>query len=281
MSRPESFHVHLVVGGFPPGAPAAHDMDYARLRILGLLGEMPDVLATVSPDFDDLERWLHGSQLLISYVAGPYLDSERSPLVRDWIEAGGHWLALHGTSGGRAVPVRGHRRVRQMQKSDHHDTLGCLFLNHPPIRRFRVDVADRDHPVTRGLPDSFSVDDELYLIELLDPSNTQVLLTTELEKDPSPKGFGFYYPQDTSALADGRTRALAYTRTTGRGGVTYLALGHCHSPMTNSQPFVDASVSESGATPLVFHGAWEADPFVRLLRNAIGWRISAQGPLRA
>ncbi|MFQ5698022.1 MAG: ThuA domain-containing protein [Myxococcota bacterium] len=274
MSRPEPFRVHVVVGGFPPGAPAAHDMDHARLRILGLLAERPEVLATVSSDFADLERWLPGSQLLVSYVAGPYLDEAHNALTRDWIRDGGHWLALHGTSGGRATPVGGDRRIRQMQRSAHHDTLGCLFLNHPPIRRFRVDVADPDHPLARGLPASFEVDDELYLVELLDPTHTRLLLTTDLEKDPSPEGFGFFYPDDTSVLADGRTRALAYTRALGRGAVTYVALGHCHSPTTNVQPFVDASVSASGTTPLSFRGSWEAQPFEQLLRNAIAWRVS-------
>jgi hypothetical protein len=42
---------HLVVGGFPPGASAAHDMDYARLRLLHLLEETPSVQTTVSSDF--------------------------------------------------------------------------------------------------------------------------------------------------------------------------------------------------------------------------------------
>ncbi len=30
-------NVHLVVGGFPPGEPAGHDMDFARRQLLGLL----------------------------------------------------------------------------------------------------------------------------------------------------------------------------------------------------------------------------------------------------
>jgi len=34
-----SSRTHLIVGGFPPGASAGHDMDYARLSLLGLLAE--------------------------------------------------------------------------------------------------------------------------------------------------------------------------------------------------------------------------------------------------
>ena len=204
MSKPT--RVHVIAGGFPPGSAAAHDMDYARRRILELLGERPEILATVSSDYTDLSRWLTGSRLLITYVAGPYPDAEQNEALREWLEAGGRWLGLHGTSGGKAARTGKDGRARKMVKGSHHQTLGSFFLNHPPVRKFRVDVADREHALTRGLPASFDVMDELYLIELQDPSGCHALLTTQLEKDPSPPGFGFVYDQDTSLLPDGKTR---------------------------------------------------------------------------
>ena len=219
--------VHVVVGGFPPGSPAGHDMDYARLRILLQLQEHPHVLSTVTNDFTDIAMWLPDSSCLITYVAGPYANDEQNQVIRQWLEEGGRWLALHGTSGGKAKRVNG---VRKMVKASHHDTLGSFFLNHPPLRKFRVEVADREHPLTAGLPASFEVIDELYLIELQASSASHVLLTTELPRDPSPPGFGFAYDQDTSLLPDGKTRVLAYTRVLGKSAVTYIALGHCYSP---------------------------------------------------
>ena len=95
-----------------------------------------------------------------------------------------------------------------------------FFLNHPPIRKFQVDVSDGDHPITRDLPASFEVMDELYLIELGDSAETRVLLTTsDLDaKDPAPREFGFTYEEDTSVGDDGRTRVLAYERPTGKRG---------------------------------------------------------------
>ena len=160
----------------------------------------------------------------MTYVAGPYLNDEQNQAVRQWLEGGGRWLALHGTSGGKAVRVGETGSARKMVKSSHHDTLGSFFLNHPPLRKFRVDVANRQHVVTKDLPMSFEVIDELYLIELQEPSTCQVLLTTELDKDPSPPGFGFVYDQDTSVQPDGKTRVLGYSRELGKGGVTYIAL---------------------------------------------------------
>jgi hypothetical protein len=245
-------------------------MDHARLRLLRLLDETPGVQTTVSSDFADVERWLPGCDLLVSYVAGPHLDGEQNDFARDWLERGGRWLGLHGTSGGRAGRIEGKPHARRMLKLRHHESLGCFFLNHPPIRRFRVDVANSSHRLVQGLPASFEVADELYFIELLDRDHTEVLLTTELPKNPDP-GFGFTVDADTSLLPDRKTRALAYVRDVGSGGVAYVALGHCHSPETNGQPYVDTSVDPDGKTPLLFRGSWESEAFVRLLKNALAW----------
>ena len=93
-----------------------------------------------------------------------------------------------------------------MVKTSHHQTLGGFFLNHPPLRRFNVQV-NCDHPLARNLPNSFEVEDELYLLEM--QGEHQVLLSTKIDKDPSPPGFGFVYDKDTSAQADGKTRCSA------------------------------------------------------------------------
>jgi type 1 glutamine amidotransferase len=276
MTTLKSKRVHVIAGGYPPGSPAGHDMDYARLRLLQLLHERPHVLTTVANDFADVAKWLPDSQLLITYVAGPHPNDEQNQVIRQWLEGGGRWFALHGTSGGKAARVGEARSARKMVKTSHHDTLGSFFLNHPPLRKFRVHVADREHTVTQGLPASFEVIDELYLIELQEPSACHVLLTTELDKDPSPPGFGFVYDRDTSVLPDGKTRVLGYTRELGQGEVAYIALGHCHAPTDNRQRIVDASVQTSGSTPRLFRGAWETDAFEGLLRNGIAWGIGRE-----
>jgi type 1 glutamine amidotransferase len=276
-SPPRSIRVHLVAGGFPRGSSAGHDIDYARLRILQRLQENAAVHASVSGDFGDVDGWLPKSDLLVTYVAGPYPDDGQAQRIEEWIERGGRWLALHGTSGGRAVPLPDGNPGRMMSKARHHEVLGAFFLNHPPIRKFRVDVSDGDHPLTRGLPRSFEVMDELYLIELEAPAESRVLLTTSdlTAEDPAPRTFGFTYGEDTSVGADGHTRVLGYVREHGAGAVAYVALGHCHTPSTNIQPFVDASVDDGGVTPLHFRGPWETEPFERLLRNGIEWGLEA------
>jgi len=271
--------VHLVAGGFPRGSWAGHDIDYVRLRLLELLQREPGARVSVANDYLDLDGWLPKSDLLVTYVAGPFPDDAQCALLEGWLEAGGRWLALHGTSGGKAVPLPDGQPGRAVSRARHHEVLGAAFLNHPPIRRFQVDVRDDGHPLTRGLPASFDLMDELYLLELLAPDESRVLLSTAslAAADPAPREFGFSYGDDTSVAADGRTRVLAYERRCGEGAVVYVALGHCHTPQTNIQPWVDASVDPDGKTPLEFRGAWGTEAFERLLRNGVAWGLRANG----
>ena len=263
--------VHLITGGFPPGSAAGHDMDYARIQLLQCLQTKEHLAVTVANDFQDIERWLPGTDLLITYVAGPYPEGSANEALMAWLEDGGRWFALHGTSGGKAVKTeRDGLVVKKMVKAEHHQTLGCFFLNHPPLSEFQVEVT-HDHPVTRGLPDIFTVQDELYLIELQEPNASQIILTTTLEEDPSPPGFGFVYDEDTSLQPDGKTRVLGYARSRGDGEIVYVGLGHCHTGRINSQSLVDNSVHPDGTVPPEFHGVWETDAFSHLLENAIEW----------
>lgn len=66
---------------------------------------------------------------------------------------------------------------------------------------------------------------------------------------------------------------LGFVREIGAGGIVYLALGHCHTPVGGIQPFVDPSVATDGVTPPNFHGSWEVPAFQRLLRNTIAWGL--------
>jgi type 1 glutamine amidotransferase len=264
--------VHLIAGGFPPGSQAGHDHDYARLRLLTLLNER-DIPTSVANDFADVEKFLPGSRLLITYVAGPYPDAAQCRAMREWLEAGGRWLALHGTSGGRAQRVEGVRQRRTV-KMEHHALLGSYFLTHPPIREIRVEVRDRESPLTQGLGSSFVVEDEPYFVELQDPASTRILLTADYGPGDNGQGatspvFGTLYPSDTSLLPDGRTRVLGYSKPVGKGEVAYVALGHCHNPAIHAA----RSRDPSDRTPPRFHGPWDTEAFATLLRNAIGWGV--------
>jgi len=258
---------HLIAGGYPPGQSAGHDHDYARLKLLELLAEQ-NVPASVANDFADVEKWLPQSRLLITYVAGPYPDAAQCRAIQHWLEQGGHWLGLHGTSGGRAERVEGMRQRRTV-RTEHHAILGSRFLTHPPLCPFRVDVSE--HALTKGLGTSFDIEDEPYFIEIEDPASTRILLTADYGPDAVSPAIGTVYASDTSLQPDGRTRVLGYLREVGSGGVVYFALGHCHNPASRAGRAADPT----DTTPATFHGAWENAAFTTLLRNAIAWGAGA------
>jgi uncharacterized protein len=269
MTEDRPLRAHVITGGFPPGSAAGHDHDYARLRLLQLLAER-EIPASVANDFSDVEKWLPVSRMLVTYVAGPYPDAAECRAIRGWLEAGGHWLGLHGTSGGRAERVEGMSQRRSV-KTEHHDLLGCRFLTHPPICSIKVEVSDADHPLTRGLGAGFEVEDEPYFIELQHPGSTRILLTADYGPSGMSQSVIPLYGADTSLQADGRTRVIAYTRNVGEGGVAYIALGHCHNPAIRAA----RPNAVSDPTPATFHGSWESRPFMTLLRNAIAHGMGA------
>ncbi|MGE5272045.1 MAG: ThuA domain-containing protein [Thiohalocapsa sp.] len=256
---------HLITGGFPPGSMSGHDHDYVRMRLLTLLAER-DIAASVANDFADVEKWLPTSRLLISYVAGPYPNAAQCAAMRSWLEGGGRWLALHGTSGGRATRVEGVRNRRSVT-TEHHALLGSRFLTHPPVCEFRVEVKDADSPLTRGLGRSFVIEDEPYFIELLDPAATRILLTADYGAAGEWPVVNTLYGADTSLQSDGKSRVLGYSRDVGTGGIAYFAFGHCHNPA------IHATRGRDDKTPPIFRAPWETSGFLTLLRNAIAWGV--------
>ena len=66
MARRNPIRVHLIAGGYPPGSFAGHDMDYVRLRLLGMLQENTELLTTIGNDYTDVRKWLPGSHFDMS-----------------------------------------------------------------------------------------------------------------------------------------------------------------------------------------------------------------------
>ena len=113
--------------------------------------------------------------------------------------------------------------------------------------------------------------DEPYMIEVQHPNETDVVLSAELGPDNS--GYGFVYDEDTSLQADGKTRVMGYTRNIGKGGVAYIALGHCHSPASQTNHAFDETVEDPESMPAAFRASWDVEEYVQILRNGIDWGV--------
>jgi type 1 glutamine amidotransferase len=226
-----------------------HNIDFARLELLKLLAEDERVRVRVLEDYSDLQA-LKQADILISYTCDVTPSLAEQEALRAYVEAGGRWLALHGTNSILRFMDDGSIDTPNWAPV-FMQTLGSIFQAHPPIAPYRVEPTGVQHPLVENI-EAFDVEDEQYLVEVTAP--IEVLLDTEFEgqagrfrANPWP-----------------RTRhPVLYLRHLGEGSVCYLTLGHCRGHY-DLQPLVDFY-------PKIERGAWELPVFYELLRRGISW----------
>lgn len=239
----EPCRVHLVANA------RYHDTDYARLQLLSLLGEFPDVRTTVAQTFGDTES-LAEAQVLITYTCDLRPTPDQEAQLHKFVHDGGRWIALHATN---ALLDFGPNGVRNAPGHDvFMETLGSRFIAHPRIEPYTVTVSDPEHPLVAGI-DPFEATDELYLCHY--HPDVQPLLETRYTGT-----FGGGYIDNE--WPDDDPRLVAYLRPLGDGCVYYLTLGHCCG-VHDMRPLQDVA-------PVV-RGSWENPTYIELLRRAINW----------
>jgi hypothetical protein len=163
MSAALPARAHVIAGGFPPGQPAGHDHDYARLRLLGFLAEQ-DIPASTSNDYVDVERWLPISRLLITYVAGPYPAPEQDRAIRSWLASGGVGWSSARPAGGPSM----RRRPRRAWLAGTPRNAQWFFLSHPPVR-VRSQGPQFERSADHRMPETFVTIDRPYMVQMGDP----------------------------------------------------------------------------------------------------------------
>src|SRR3712207_4951595 len=83
--------VTLVAGG------KYHDFDFARLELLKLLAEHEELRVHVRDDYEDTGTITSGA-ILVSYTCDVRPSEAAQRAIREWVERGGRWVALHGTN---------------------------------------------------------------------------------------------------------------------------------------------------------------------------------------
>ena len=226
-----------------------HDIDFARLELLRLLAEDPRVRVRVFEDYSNLEA-IREASFLVSYTCEIIPSSEQQAALREWLEQGGRWYALHGTNS--VLRFLDNGLVDTPDSAPQFMAmLGSQFAAHPPIGPFRVDVAQPEHPLVAGI-EPFEVTDERYLMDM--KAEVEVLLDTEFEGETP----GFVR-DDWKA----ERHPVLYLRHLGKGGVLYLTLGHCRSHY-DLRPLMDF-------WPQVDRCAWESPVYYELLRRGLNW----------
>ena len=130
-----------------------------------------------------------------------WMTPEQQRAVVEFVEHGGAFLNLHNAMG--LYPAGG----------PYLNLVGGRYTGHGPLERFRVEVVDRSHPITRGVAD-FSVADEQHTPEF-EAAKVQLLLRNRSD--------------------DGRVAAAGWVHEPGRGRLCHLANGHTRESLLNSE----------------------------------------------
>ncbi len=251
MAETRRIDVTLVAGG------KFHDIDFARLELLKLLADHDDFRVRVQPDYEDTSGICSGA-ILVSYTCDVRPSEQAQRAIRAWVEAGGRWVALHGTNS--ALDLGGPDGVDAPRIFPlWADTLGSQFVAHPPIQPYTVEISDPDHWLVAGL-EPFDTDDELYLSEHADRGALHPLLHTTFHG--TARGF-----VESDWTAGDPTRLVMYLRPLGEGAVLYNTLGHCRGHY-DMAPRIDYY-------PRIERCSWEKPAYYELLRRSLGWARGA------
>jgi type 1 glutamine amidotransferase len=246
MAAAPTINVYMVAAG------QFHDIDYARLELLKLLGEHPTVRCQVAADYHDIEG-IRDSDFLITYTCNLVPTAAEQVALRDYVAGGKRWFALHGTNSILEFVDKGVNAPETAPVL--METLGTQFIAHPPIQPFKVHVADPTHELVAGI-NEFETDDELYLSRI--HGDLHVLLDTQFNGEAT----GFI----EADWHDDTPRPLYYINPVGNGEVLYLTLGHCRGHY-DMRPMMDFY-------PQIERGSWEKPEYYELLRRGIGYCVA-------
>lgn len=121
-----------------------------------------------------------------------WMTPEQERAVVQFVESGGAFLNLHNSMG--LYPAGG----------PYLKLVGGRYIGHGPLERFRVEVVDAAHPITRGVHD-FTVADEQHTPPY-DESKVHLLLRSRSD--------------------EGKTAAAGWAYEPGKGRLVHLAPGH-------------------------------------------------------
>ena len=160
----------------------------------------------------------------------PWITKEQGAAIKDFVQNGGALYALHNSS------------HISLSSQDYREVMGGAYIDHPPLRPFKVSVVNHEHPITRGVQD-FMVNDEQHFVTY-DKDPKYILLRSE-----NVDGL-----TDVAEGKDLGSKAIAgWAYDFGKGRVVFTAVGH------------------------TLHAMWHPE-YLKLQKNAVRWLLRTNQP---
>lgn len=168
---------------------------------------------------------LKGYDLLVLDYNGARLGEAAEKAMEEFVRSGKGLVVVHAASyafGGLEVLGEAQTRTGIMEPAwpEYARMTGARWITNPrtghgPRRAFTVKFTNREHPITRGLGESFIISDELYRGFVFEPGIN--VLATAFD--------------DAKLSGTGKDEPLLWTLQYGQGRVFHTALGHDLSAM--------------------------------------------------
>lgn len=100
------------------------------------------------------------------------------------------------------------------------EMIGGVFINHPWLRKVRINVEDRAFPATEHFPPSFEIEEEIYQMVEFSRDNVRVLMTLDVDS------VNLENPPLGPVVREDLDFAMAWVREWGKGRVFVSPLGH-------------------------------------------------------
>ena len=243
---------------------AAHNHDYIEVSLTRIFKELDLPIDFTTNYYDLCAGMLRPYRLFVCFrdnrdamiapgefgQAGPLTDAERraggrgdawisedqGKAVKEFVAAGNGFYSYHNN----AFISRSSTNYREVQ--------GGVGLNHPPLRRYKVQIVNKNHPVTHGVEEIIVDDEQHYLIYDKDPKN---ILLHSVNVDGLTFTSTLRDPNDTSPESPknlGTTSMSGWAHEYGNGRVVFTAMGH------------------------TIHTMWNPD-YMKIQKNAIRWLL--------
>ena len=168
--------------------------------------------------------------VLVDYYYGPRLGDVTEKAIEDFIKSGKGMVGVHGITYGPFFgqaggnPQEPKRRMEGEAWPSFADMVGMYWkienIGHTRRHVYAVQWADREHPIAKGLPPTFTANDELYHRIDLKP-NAHVIATAY--DDPSIPGGGG---------GTGKDEPVIWSVPFEQGRVVTMVIGHDLLAMT-------------------------------------------------
>jgi len=182
----------------------------------------------LEPNDYEYSHGLENTQVWPKEQPESWITQEQGAAIKDFVQAGGGLYALHNSS------------HISLSSPDYREVMGGAYINHPPLRPFKVSVVNKDHPITRGVQDFMVNDEQHYVTYDKDPK--YVLLQSE-NIDGTPNIF--------AGKDLGTTAVAGWAYDFGKGRVVFTAVGH------------------------TVHALWQPEYF-KLQKNAVRWLLRTE-----